>query len=85
MVSMTFEDNGRTFTGVSLEAMAMTLEGLGVDAIGINCSLGPVEILPMAKELRELTSVAVFAKPNAGLPDPETGKYDITCGRFIET
>ena len=85
MVSMTFEDNGRTFTGVSLEAMAMTLEGLGVDAIGINCSLGPVEILPMAKELRELTSVAVFAKPNAGLPDPETGKYDITCGQFIET
>ncbi|MFR8072023.1 MAG: homocysteine S-methyltransferase family protein, partial [Anaerovoracaceae bacterium] len=85
LVSMTFEDNGRTFTGVSLEAMAMTLEGLGVDAIGINCSLGPVEILPMAKELRELTSVAVFAKPNAGLPDPETGKYDITCGQFIET
>ena len=85
MVSMTFEDNERTFTGVSLEAMAMTLEGLGVDAIGINCSLGPVEILPMAKELRELTSVAVFAKPNAGLPDPETGKYDITCSQFIET
>ena len=79
MVSMTFEENERTFTGVSLEAMAMTLEGLGVDAMGINCSLGPVEIMPMAKKLRSLTSVPVFAKPNAGLPDPETGTYDITC------
>lgn len=49
MVSMTFEENERTFTGTSLEAMALTLEGLGVDAMGINCSLGPAEILPMAK------------------------------------
>lgn len=84
MVSMTFEENERTFTGTSLEAMALTLEGLGVDAMGINCSLGPAEILPMAKKLRSLTSVPVFAKPNAGLPDPETGEYDITCDRFIE-
>lgn len=85
MVSMTFEENERTFTGVSLEAMAMTLEGLGVDAMGINCSLGPVEIMPMAKKLRSLTSVPVFAKPNAGLPDPETGTYDITCEQFVDT
>lgn len=85
MVSMTFEENERTFTGVSLEAMAMTLEGLGVDAMGINCSLGPVEIMPMAKKLRTLTSVPVFAKPNAGLPDPETGTYDITCEQFVDT
>jgi methionine synthase len=85
MVSMTFEENERTFTGVSLEAMALTLEGLGVDAMGINCSLGPVEILPMARKLRSLTSIPVFAKPNAGLPDPETGKYDITCDQFIDT
>ncbi len=85
MVSMSFENNGRTFTGVSLEAMALTLEGLGVDAMGINCSLGPVEIMPMAKKLRTLTSVPVFAKPNAGLPDPATGAYDITCEQFVET
>lgn len=85
MVSMTFEENERTFTGVSLEAMALTLEGLGVDAMGINCSLGPVEILPMARKLRSLTSIPVFAKPNAGLPDPETGKYDISCDQFIDT
>lgn len=85
MVSMSFEENGRTFTGVSLEAMVLTLEGLGVDAMGINCSLGPAQILPMAKELRRLTDIPVFAKPNAGLPDPTTGDYDITCEQFVET
>ncbi len=84
MVSMTFEQNERTFTGVSLEAMAVTLEGLGVDAMGINCSLGPVEIYPMAQRLRSLTDLPVFAKPNAGLPDPATGEYDITCDQFVD-
>ena len=84
MVTMTFEENGRTFTGVSLEAMALTLEGLGVDAMGINCSLGPVEIFPMAEKLRGLTTLPVVVKPNAGLPDPATGTYDITCDQFVE-
>ena len=84
MVTMTFEENGRTFTGVSLEAMALTLEGLGVDAMGINCSLGPVEIFPMAEKLRSLTTLPVVVKPNAGLPDPATGTYDITCEQFVE-
>lgn len=82
IVSMTFEKNERTFTGVSLEAMAVTLEGLGVDAIGINCSLGPDEIFPMAKELKRLTSLPILVKPNAGLPDPQTGEYSITCDQF---
>lgn len=84
MVSMTFEENGRTFTGTSIEAMAITLEGLGVDAMGINCSLGPVEILPLIQKLRRLTDVPVLAKPNAGLPNPATGEYDITCEDFIQ-
>lgn len=84
IVTMTFEENGRTFTGVSLEAMALTLEGLGVDAMGINCSLGPVEIFPMAEKLRSLTDLPLVIKPNAGLPDPATGAYDITCDQFVE-
>ncbi len=84
MVTMTFEENGRTFTGVSLEAMALTLEGLGVDAMGINCSLGPMEIFPMAEKLRSLTTLPMVIKPNAGLPDPATGIYDITCDQFVE-
>lgn len=82
IVSMTFEENMRTFTGASLEAMALTLEGLGVSAMGINCSLGPVEIFPMAEKLRSLTELPVFAKPNAGLPQPESGEYDIDCAQF---
>lgn len=77
MVSMTFESNHRTFAGCTVEAMAVTLEGLGVNAVGINCSLGPVEILDIAKELCENTRLPVFVKPNAGLPNLETGGYDI--------
>lgn len=84
IVSMSFEENGRTFTGTGLQAFAITMEGLEVDAIGINCSLGPVQILPMIRELMTYTSLPVFAKPNAGLPDPVTGEYDIDCGQFIE-
>lgn len=83
-VTMSFEESGRTFTGTSLEAMALTLEGLGADAIGINCSLGPREILPLIKELRELTDLPLIAKPNAGLPDPETGEYDVGSEEFVE-
>ncbi|MEG2053964.1 MAG: homocysteine S-methyltransferase family protein, partial [Oscillospiraceae bacterium] len=50
-VSMSFEENGRTFQGCPVEAMALVLEGLAVDAVGINCSLGPQEIFPLAKRL----------------------------------
>ena len=82
MCSMSFEENGRTFTGCSVEAFAATIEGLGVEAAGINCSLGPDEIYPLAKKLCEVTNLPVFAKPNAGLPDPATGEYDITAADF---
>lgn len=82
--SMTFEENGRTFTGCSVESMAMTLEGLGADALGINCSLGPAEILPLAQKLCMLTSLPVFVKPNAGLPDPATGRYGIGAQDFAQ-
>lgn len=75
--TMTFEKNKRTFTGCSLEAFAATVEGLGVDAFGINCSLGPDEIFPMAKVLSEISSTPLIVKANAGLPNLNTGKYDI--------
>ena len=81
-VTMTFEENHRTFTGCTIPAMALTLEGLGVDAIGINCSLGPKEILPLAQELMEWTDLPVIVKPNAGLPDPVTNEYQITPEEF---
>ncbi len=84
-VSMSFEENGRTFTGVSLETMVATLEGLKVDAIGINCSLGPIEIYPLAEQLSKLTDLPILVKPNAGLPDPATGKYNIDIDQFASS
>lgn len=85
VATMSFEENGRTFTGTSLETMAIVLEGLGVDAMGINCSLGPIQILPLIKKLMTYTDLPIVAKPNAGLPDPATGGYDISCADFVET
>ncbi len=81
-VTMTFEQGGRTFTGCSVSAMAAVLNGLDVDAMGINCSLGPAEILPFARELCGLTSKPVIVKANAGLPDPATGTYNINAEEF---
>ncbi len=76
-VTMTFEQNGRTFTGCTVSAMALTLEGLGADAIGVNCSLGPQELLPVVEELCRWTTLPVIVKPNAGLPDPVTGAFSV--------
>lgn len=76
-VTMSFDESGRTFTGCTIASMARTLEGLGADAIGLNCSLGPDLLAPLLKELCENTRLPVIAKPNAGLPDPATGLYDM--------
>lgn len=85
IVTMTFEQNLRTFTGCSVGAMALTLEGLGADAIGVNCSLGPREFAPVIEELSKWTSLPIVAKPNAGLPDPVTNEYDVTPEEFAES
>jgi len=83
-VTMSFEERGRTFTGCTPAAMARTLEGLGADAIGLNCSLGPDRLLPILKELCANTRLPVIAKPNAGLPDPVDGHYDMSPEAFAE-
>ncbi|MDE6580476.1 MAG: homocysteine S-methyltransferase family protein, partial [Ruminiclostridium sp.] len=80
--TMTFEDNMRTFTGCCISSMALTLEGLGVDAIGVNCSLGPKELFPVVEELCRWTNLPVAVKPNAGLPDPVTNAYSISAEEF---
>ena len=82
IVTMTFTETGRTFTGCPISAMAVTLEALGVCAIGINCSLGPNEILPLMQEMAKWTTLPLIAKANAGLPDPVTGEYYITPQEF---
>ena len=82
LATMTFEKNGRTFTGVSPAAAALTLSGLGVDALGVNCSLGPDELAPVVEEMSRYTSLPLIVKANAGLPDPNSNEYDITPGQF---
>lgn len=84
LVTMTFEENMRTFTGCAISSMAVTLEGLGCDAIGINCSLGPRELLPVVEELRKWTSLPLILKPNAGLPDPQTNTYNVEPEEFAD-
>ncbi|MCR5166542.1 MAG: homocysteine S-methyltransferase family protein [Oscillospiraceae bacterium] len=82
---MTFEENKRTFTGCAVSSAALTLEGLGADAVGVNCSLGPDELYPVVEEFVRWTHLPVIAKPNAGLPDPETGEYHVTPEEFAES
>ncbi len=80
LASMSFEAGGRTFTGCTVESFAAVARGLGADAVGINCSLGPKEIFPMAKALCAAVpgDYPVFIKPNAGLPRADGSGYDIT-------
>ncbi len=84
LVTMSFDETGRTFTGCTASAMAAALTGLGADAIGVNCSLGPKQLLPILREICESTHLPVVAKPNAGLPDPTTGAYDLSPEDFAE-
>ncbi|MER2150733.1 MAG: homocysteine S-methyltransferase family protein, partial [Candidatus Limivicinus sp.] len=63
--TMTFEASGRSFVGTTVSAMGLTLSGLGVDALGFNCSLGPKELLPLIRELRRWTDLPLILKPNA--------------------
>ena len=81
-VTMSFDNTGRTFTGCAPASMAHVLEGLGADAIGVNCSVGPGDMLPMIAELRRHTRLPVIAKPNAGMPDPVDGHYDLDAPEF---
>lgn len=82
--TMTFEKNHRTFTGCGISNMALTLDGLGVDAMGINCSLGPVDLYPVVEELSKITNTPIVVKPNAGLPDPVTNTYDVSPQDFAD-
>ncbi len=83
-VTMTFEKNGRTFEGTPIEAMVSVAAGMGCDAVGINCSLGPREIAPLIKRVKALTDLPVIVKANAGLPNLETGGYDLQPDTYAE-
>ena len=82
--TMSFEESGRTFFGTSIETMTATLEGLGVSALGVNCSLGPVQLIPIVKRLCSVSHVPVMVQPNAGLPVMRDGQahYNVTPDEF---
>jgi len=82
--TMTFEKNLRTFTGCAVASMALTLSGMGADVIGMNCSLGPDEAMPIVDELLKWSDVPVLIRPNAGLPDPKTNEYSITPSEYAD-
>ena len=79
LATMTFEADGRTFLGTPPEVAAITLDALGADAVGINCSLGPAEIAPFARRMLAVTEKPVMVQANAGLPTVRDGRtvYDI--------
>ena len=84
--TMTFDENERSFTGCLPQAMVATIEGLGVDALGVNCSLGPKQLLPIVKIITELANVPVIVQANAGLPVIENNKtvYKMTAKEFFQ-
>ncbi len=84
--TMTFDENGRSFTGCLPQSMVATIQGLGVDALGVNCSLGPKQLLPIVKTITQLSDVPVIVQANAGLPVIEDGEtvYKMTKEEFFE-
>lgn len=83
-VTLIFDERGKLLTGGDVPAVVALLEGLRVDAIGMNCGMGPKQMLPILKELRNYTSLPIIVKPNAGLPKQKDGEtyYDITPEEF---
>ncbi len=84
--SNAYGEDGKLMTGATPEAMVAMLEGLGVDALGVNCSLGPDQLMGVVSKMIDCSSTPVFAKPNAGLPVDKDGKtvYNILPHEFAQ-
>lgn len=80
LVTMTFDGDGKLLTGGGIQAMAAVLEGLGADAIGMNCGLGPRQMLELVRELRNCTSLPLAVTPNAGIPREWNGRTHFDVG-----
>lgn len=85
-VTNAYDENGRLMTGADPEAVMATLEGLGVDALGINCSLGPKQMKEIAKEYVRLSSLPIIVNPNAGMPKSVDGTtvFDVDADEFSD-
>ena len=86
-VTMIFDEKGKLLTGGDVPSVVAMLEGLRVDAIGMNCGLGPKQALPILKTMRKYSSLPIIVKPNAGLPKQKDGEtyYDVEPEEFAET
>lgn len=85
-VTFTCDENGRSLSGTDITAALTVLQGMGIDAFGLNCSAGPAEMLPQIKRLREFSRVPLIVKPNAGMPEIVDGKTVYNCPpeQFVE-
>ncbi len=86
ITTMSFDQSLRTFAGCPIEAMIATMEGLGVNALGVNCSLGPKQLEEIVNVLTKKCSLPIILKPNAGLPFIRNGvtEYDVSAEEFAE-
>ena len=84
-VTFTCDENGRSISGGDVTAALVVLQGMGIDAFGLNCSAGPEQMLPQLRRLREYARVPLIAKPNAGMPQIVDGKavYNCTPEEFV--
>ncbi|BBF44020.1 5-methyltetrahydrofolate--homocysteine methyltransferase [Lachnospiraceae bacterium KM106-2] len=80
MVTLTFNEDGRTLYGTSPETAVVVLQSLGVDAVGVNCSTGPDQMVPVIEKMKEYANIPIIAKPNAGLPELIDGKTIFNMG-----
>ena len=86
LVTVTFDGQGKMLTGGSVDSTVALLEGLRVDALGVNCGLGPEQMIPIVERLTEVCSVPVIVNPNAGLPRTEGGRtvYNVGPEEFAD-
>ncbi|HIY38579.1 MAG TPA: homocysteine S-methyltransferase family protein [Candidatus Agathobaculum merdigallinarum] len=84
LATVIFDENGKLLTGGTVDSVVALLEGLRVDALGVNCGLGPKQMLPIVQQLAKVSSLPVIVNPNAGLPRSENGRtvYDISADEF---
>lgn len=86
MVTLSYNEDGHTLFGTPPETAVVVLQSLGVDAIGINCSTGPMEMVELVEKMAQYSTVPILAKPNAGLPELEDDKtvYKMTPQEFAD-
>ena len=85
-ITVTFDEKGKLLTGGSVDSTVALLEGLRVDALGVNCGLGPAQMIPIVKRLTEVCSIPIIVNPNAGLPRTEGGRtvYNVGSEEFAD-